>query len=101
MSKSHGKTQVSENFSFGDLISYVQMANLHPLFKNREIETIGMVLPPNGDYNLIMYENNPSCEGFYTFPSVYLRHNDGRGELLPAYQNGDYTLVNSHKKDFN
>ena len=58
----HGLTAVSDNFSFGDLISYVQFNSAHPLFKNRQIETMAMLMPPCGDYNFIMYENN-----YYTY----------------------------------
>lgn len=90
----HGTSPVSDNFSFGDLISYVEFNNLHPLFINRQVETMALLLPPSGDFNFIMYENNPIYEGFYTFPSVYLRYNDGHAEKLPAYQNGNY-LVNN------
>ena len=92
----HRTTDVCDNFSFGDLISYVELTNLHPLFKNRQVETIGMLMSPCGDFNFIMYENNPRYEGFYTFPAVYLRHSDGTEEKLPAYQNGDY-LVNNNQ----
>lgn len=92
----HGTSPVADNFSFGDMISYVQFNNLHPLFKNRNIETIAMLMPPCGDYNFIMYENNPLYEGFYTFPNVYLRYNDGTAELLPAYEKGNY-LVNKNR----
>lgn len=92
----HGTSPVSDNFSFGDLISYVEFNNLHPLFKNRQVETMAMLMPPSGDFNFIMYENNPQYEGFYTFPTVYLRHQDGSIEELPAYQNGDY-LVNDNR----
>lgn len=88
----HGISPVSDNFSFGDLISYIEFANMHPLFKNRQVETIGMVMPPSGDFNFIMYENNPSYEGFYKFPTIYLRHSNGAAELLPAYQNGNYLV---------
>lgn len=91
----HGTSPVSDNFSFGDLVSYVEFNNLHPMFKNRQIETMAMLMPPCGDFNFIMYENNQAYEGFYTFPNVYLRHNDGTGELLPAYQNGNY-IRNTH-----
>lgn len=86
----HGITEVSDNFSFGDYITYVQMTNIHPLFKERKIETMGMLMPPSFDFNFIMYENNPNYEGFYTFKTVYLRHNDGTAEMLPSYQNGNY-----------
>lgn len=86
----HGMSPVSDNFSFGDLISYVQFANSHDLFKNREIETMGMLMPPCGDFNFIMYENNPNYEGFYTFPTVYLRYEDGTAIELPAYKRGNY-----------
>lgn len=86
----HGISPVSDNFSFGDLISYVEFNNAHPLFKNRQIETMALLMPPCGDFNFIMYENNPAYEGFYTFPNVYLRHNDGTADLLSTYQNGNY-----------
>lgn len=92
---SHGTSPVADNFSFGDMISYVEFNNLHPLFKNRTIETMAMLLPPSGDFNFIMYENNPLYEGFYTFPNVYMRHSDGTAELLPAYKNGNY-LINQN-----
>lgn len=51
-------------------------------------------MPPSNDFNFIMYENNPAYEGFYTFPTVYLRHNDEAADLLPAYQNGNYLVSN-------
>lgn len=86
----HGISPVSDNFSFGDLISYVEFTNLHPLFKNRQVETMGMLMPPSGDFNFIMYENNPNYEGFYIFPTVYLRYQDGMAKQLPAYQRGNY-----------
>lgn len=86
----HGLSPVSDNFSFGDLISYVEFANAHHLFKERKVETMGMLMPPCGDFNFIMYENNPKYEGFYTFPKVYLRYSDGTADLLPAYQKGNY-----------
>lgn len=86
----HGRGPVSDNFSFGDLISYVQFNSAHPLFKNRQVETMGMLMPPCGDFNFVMYENNPNYEGFYKFPNVYLRHKDGTIDLLPAYQRGNY-----------
>lgn len=91
----HGTSTVSDNFSFGDLISYVEFNNLHPLFKNRKVETMAMLMPPSGDFNFIMYENNLQYEGFYIFPTVFLRHTDGSVEQLPAYQNGNY-LVNNN-----
>ncbi len=86
----HGITNVSDNFSFGDLISYVQMTNADPIFKNRQIETMGMLMPPSGDFNFIMYENNPSYEGFYTFPIVYMRENNSIAHQLPSYSKGNY-----------
>lgn len=94
----HGISPVSDNFSFGDLISYVEFNNLHPFFKNRKIETMAMLMPPCGDFNFIMYENNPQYEGFYTFPTVYLRYHDGHAQELPAYQNGNY-LTNCNRYD--
>ncbi len=88
---SHGKNELGDNFSFGDLIGYVQMRNIHPAFVARELETLSLVLSPRGDYNFIMYENNPVYPGFYTFPNVYKKHNDGVNvEALPAYNNGNY-----------
>lgn len=92
----HGTSPVSDNFSFGDLISYVEFNNAHPLFKSRQVETIAMLMPPSGDFNFLLYENNLQYEGFYTFPTVYLRHPDGTAEELPAYRNGNY-LVNNNQ----
>jgi len=86
----HGTGLYSDNFSLWDLMSYIRMTNAYPLFKDREIETMGVVLPLCGDYNFIMYENNRAAEGFYKFPSVYVLHNDGNLTNLPAYQNGNY-----------
>ncbi|MDD3048691.1 MAG: hypothetical protein PHQ89_01705 [Bacilli bacterium] len=91
----HGISPVSDNFSFGDLISYVRLTNADLWFQNRKIETMGMLMPPSGDFNFIMYENNPNYEGFYTFQKVYLRHNDSTAELLPSYINGNYIEKNS------
>ncbi len=92
----HGKTPVSDNFSFGDMISYVQFNNAHPMFKNRQIETMALLMPPSGDFNFIMYENNPQYEGFYTFPNVYLRYDNSNAVMLPAYQNGNYLVRNEN-----
>ena len=92
----HGTSPVSDNFSFGDLISYVEFNNAHPLFKNRQVETMAMLMPPSGDFNFIMYENNQQYEGFYIFPTVYLRYSDGFAKELPAYKNGNY-LVNNNQ----
>ena len=36
----HGTSPVSDNFSFGDLISFVEFNNLHPLFQSRQVETM-------------------------------------------------------------
>ena len=88
----HGTSPVSDNFSFGDLISYVEFNNSHPLFINRQVETMALLMPPSGDFNFLLYENNPQYEGFYTFPMVYLRHPDGTAVELPAYQNGNYII---------
>ena len=94
----HGMSPVSDNFSFGDLISYVQFNNSHRLFKNRQVETMALLMPPSGDFNFIFYENNPQYEGFYTFPTVYLKQSDGSIGELPAYQNGNY-LDNDNQLD--
>lgn len=86
----HGSSPVCDNFSFGDLISYVEFNDAHPLFKNRQIETIGMLMPPCGDFNFIMYENNPQYEGYYIFPDVYLEKQDKTLTSLPSYELGNY-----------
>lgn len=51
-----------------------------------------------GDFNFIFYENNHRYEGFYTFPTVYLKQSDGSIGELPAYQNGNY-LDNDNQLD--
>ena len=91
----HGKGLVSDNYSFGDLISYVQMKNIHPLTREGKVETMGMIMSPSGDYNFIMYDDSPNPDfpgmgGFYKFPNVYLKFDDSRVIPLPAYNHGDY-----------
>ncbi len=93
---SHGISPVSDNFSFGDLISYVQMTNLCSETKDRKIETMACLLPPCGDINFIMYENNTNYEGFFTFSEVYMRKNSGDAVLLPSYSKGNYIVNNQN-----
>ena len=58
-----------------------------------------MIMPPCGDYNFIMYNNNPQAEGFYKFPNVYLKHNDSTIDILPSYVSQNYVKeVNLQKK---
>lgn len=95
----HGTGFFSDNFSFGDLISLVKIFNEYNLSYNGEVEIISMIMPPCGDYNFIMYNNNPQAEGFYKFPNVYLKHNDSTIDILPSYVSQNYVKeVNLQKK---
>lgn len=96
---SHGQGNVSDNFSFGDLISaatfknnikdYIRSINSQVSYK--DIDTVNLLLNPCGDFNFIYYEDRPMQTGFYKFTNIFLRTNDNKIYLLPTMsENGNY-----------
>ena len=86
----HADVKIGSNFSFSDLITYLQIHSLDNRFLTGEIKTIGMLMPQSGDFNFIEYDDSAYSENFYKYPAVSLVKADGQKVSLPAYQKGDY-----------
>lgn len=95
----HGRGVVSDNFSFGDMISYVSFksqirdyaSEINPRIEPMTLDTVGMLINLNGDLNMVYYDDNPNKRGFYKFTNIYLKKNNGNVELLPSISdNGNY-----------
>ena len=97
----HGKrSSVSDNYSFGDMISTVSFKNqvrnhTRDININRVnpqiVDTVDMLMNPCGDFNIIYYDDNPKRKGFYKFTNIFLKRDNGNIELLPSIsENGNY-----------
>lgn len=96
----HGISNVSDNFSFGDMISYITFKNnVREYMRNTNnngvnpkiVDTVGMLMNPCGDFNLVYYDDNPQQVGFYKFTNIFLRTHDNQIVLLPSIsENGNY-----------
>jgi len=97
----HGAiTNVADNYSFGDLIGYITFKEqIREVVRNynkndinpNAIDTVGMLINPVGDFNVIYYDDNPQRIGFYKFTNIFLRKNNGQVESLPTLSsNGNY-----------
>lgn len=69
-----------QNFSLGDLTTYMQMNQENAVFKNRQAELMGCVVTSTGDVNFIFYDNVNN--NFYRFTNVYVK--DKSGNLTPV-----------------
>ena len=97
---SHGKSPVSDNFSFGDMKNYVTFKSQIREFvgrynKNgvdpRMIDTTGMLLNPCGDFNMVYYDDRPLNIGFYKFNNLKIKTNSGDEIPLPTMsEDGNY-----------
>ena len=96
----HGLGNVSDNFSFGDMISYITFkhdirdyvkdANQNGI-NSQIIDTMGMLMNPCGDFNFIYYDDNPKQIGFYKFTNIFLKTHDNQIILLPSLsEKGNY-----------
>ncbi len=96
----HGIGSVSDNFSFGDLISYVsfkfQIRDFIKTYNHKgvnpnDIDTVGMLMNSCGDFNMVYYDDNPYRMGFYKFTNIFLKNKDNKTILLPSISyNGNY-----------
>ena len=68
------------------------MRDIHPLFRNKTIDTVGVYLNSSGDINFVLYDEYN--EGFYKFPEVNIEFKDGTSEHLPSYERGNYNISN-------
>lgn len=104
----HGISNVSNNFSFGDMISYITFKNnVREYIRDRNqnginykiVDTVGMLMNPCGDFNIVYYDDNPQQIGFYKFTNVFLRKNDNQIVLLPSIsETGNYIKQDSKDK---
>lgn len=94
----HNKGLTSDCFSLQDLVSAVAFKNCADFFKSDEIQILNMLLTPSGDFNFIKYESNPLFEGFYKYPNVIVRRNNGDLEKIPAYEKGEYNYMDDFVK---
>ena len=100
----HGKSPVSDNFSFGDMISCVSFKSqirkyLKLVNKNVNpniIDTVDMLMNPNGDFNLIYYDENQT--GFYKFTNIFLKKSNNNIELLPSISPSGNYIKNSRNR---
>jgi len=73
-----------ESFSLGDLAVYVEMKENHPAFKDNDVELMGCLLPPSGDFKFIYYDKQ--SQDFYRFEEIYYQDIDGRLESLKSFE---------------
>ena len=88
----HGNGKYSDNFSLEDMAAYIMMNDIHPLIKNKTIQTVGCVFNSSGDLNFVLHDDYNN--GFYKFPEVNIEYGDGSREQLPAYSRGNYHISN-------
>lgn len=69
-----------ENFSLGDLTTYIQMNEENAVFRNRKVELVGCVVTSTGNINFVFYDNKR--QDFYRFTHVYVK--DMYGNLRPV-----------------
>ncbi|MGM9878964.1 MAG: hypothetical protein ACI31R_02950 [Bacilli bacterium] len=92
---SHGYGECSDCFSFNDLKVAVAFKDCADFFKSESIQILNMLLTPSGDFNFIKYESNPLFEGFYKYPTVFVRKKSAEYEKIPSYELGEYDYMDN------
>ena len=69
-----------QNFSLGDLTTYMQMNEENEVFKNRKVELVGCLVTSTWDVNFVFYDNRK--QDFYRFTNVFVK--DMHGNLKPV-----------------
>lgn len=105
---SHGRSNVSDNFSYGDIGGYVTLKDdIRTLVRNynknginpNDIDTIGMLLSPCDDFNMVYYDDRLNERGFYKFNNIQMRTKNGSIIPLPTMtENGNYIMQDTRKK---
>ncbi len=105
---SHGKSNVSDNFSYGDLGGYVTLKDdirnfVRDYNKNgvnpNNIDTTGMLLNPCGDFNMVYYDDREEIRGFYKFNNIQIRTKEGKIIPLPTMsEDGNYLKQSNNKQ---
>ncbi len=70
------------NFSFGDLISYLQMKTNNKVFKNKNIDLIGGLVSPSDGLAFIYGDG----QEFYRFPDILIKNKEGQLQEIAEYQ---------------
>ena len=84
----HGAGVYSDNFSLGDIASYIIMSDLHPLIRQGVIQTLGCIFNSSGDINFVFYDKKNN--EIYKFPNVCVEYDNGERTVIPAYLKGSY-----------
>ena len=107
---SHGKSFVSDNFSFGDMKNYITFKHqirdfvreynkngLDPNF----IDTTGMLLNPCGDFNMVYFDDRTVDMGFYKFNNLRIKANNGDEIPLPTMSEDGNYIKNDNRRTRN
>lgn len=80
---------INDNFSFGDLVSYIQFNSVH------KINNAFMIMTSSGDFNFIKYEDTLEFSKLNKFDKVYLKLDAGKIYRLHAYSKGNYLNIDN------
>lgn len=72
-----------QNFSLGDFISFMQMNEENPVFRNRQVELTSCVVTITGDINFVFYDN--VNQNFYRFTNVVVRDKNNNYKPVNCY----------------
>ncbi len=70
-----------DNFSFGDLTSYMQMRSENAFFTEKNIDLIGGIVTADGNFNFLFNDNN----NFYRFLDVMVQDKNGNLMEIKSY----------------
>ena len=68
-----------KNFSLGNFVTYMQMNQDNPVFRNKQVELTGCLVTSTGDINFVFYDNINN--NFYRFTNVFVK--DMQDNLKP------------------
>ena len=99
---SHGKSNVSDNFSFDDMTNCITFKDdIRSYLRYNQngvnpnlVDTTAMLLNPCGDFNMIYYDEGPENIGFYKFNNLRIKANNGDTIPLPTMSNDGNYIVN-------
>ena len=75
--------ELYNNFSLGDMASYVELNENNSVFKNKRAELISCLLTPNGDINFLFYDN--VNQNFFRIPNVYVKEKGNNYRQVNSY----------------
>lgn len=72
-----------QNFSLGDFVSYMQMNQNNPVFRNKQVELVGCLVTSTGDINFVFYDN--VNQNFYRFTNVFIKDKNNNYKPINCY----------------